>query len=100
MIKISKWLILETEQDFLNKWDERWGEGWGRWNYAIMKRPEHFPCAFQYQDSFDSHSCGSWCAISLELAKDNIERELKESIALSERMLNRLYSLKETQENA
>ena len=95
MLKMGKWLILETEQDFLSRWDERWE----RWNHAIMKRPDHFPCAFQYQDSFDSHSCGSWYAISLELAKDNIERELKEDIALSERMLSRLYNLKEEQEN-
>lgn len=95
MLKMGKWLILETEQDFLDRWEERWGS----WNHAAMKRPNHFPCAFQYQDSFDSHSCGSWCAISLELAKDNIERELREDIALSERMLNRLYNLKEAQEN-
>ena len=91
MLKMGKWLILETEQDFLDRWDERWE----RWNHVFMNRPNHFPCAFQYQDSFDSHSCGSWVAISLELAKDNIERELKEDIALSERMLNRLYNLKE-----
>jgi hypothetical protein len=88
---MGKWLILETEQDFLDNWNE----DWERWNHSFMIRPEHFPCAFQYQDSFDPRSCGSWDAISLELAKDNIERELKEDIALSERMLNRLYNLKE-----
>lgn len=95
MLKMGKWLILETEQDFLNRWEERWGS----WDHDSMKRPNHFPCAFQYQDSFDSHSCGSWYAISLELAKDNIERELREDIALSERMLNRLHNLKGVQEN-
>ena len=95
MLKMGKWLILETEQDFLNRWDE----DWERWDHAIMKRPDHFPCAFQYQDSIDSYCCGSWYAISFELAKDNIERELKEDIALSERMLSKLYNLKEALEN-
>jgi len=95
MLKMGKWLILETEQDFLNRWDE----SWGRWDHSIMTRPEHFPCAFQYQDPFDSYSCGSWYVISLELAKDNIERELKEDIALSERMLRKLYNLKKVQED-
>lgn len=91
MIKMGRWLILETEQDFLDKWDE----SWGRWDHSFMKRPNHFPCAFQYHDSSDSHFCGCWYPISPALAKDNIERELKEDIALSERMLNRLYNLKE-----
>lgn len=95
MLKKGKWLILETEQDFLNRWDA----DWERWDDEIMKRPDHFPCAFQYQDPFDFDCCGSWHAISLELAKDNIERELKEDIALSERMLSRLYNLKEANEN-
>ncbi len=95
MLEKGKWLILETEQDFLNKWNEHLGS----WDHAIMKRPIHFPCAFQYQVSFDSRGCDSWYAISLELAKDNIERELKEDIALYERMLNKLYNLKEVQEN-
>lgn len=91
MFEMGEWLILETEQDFLDGWDEYWG----RWDHAIMERPDHFPCAFQYQEPFDTHECGSWKAISLKLAKDNIERELKEDIALSERMLNELYNLKE-----
>lgn len=96
MLRMGKWLILETESDFLDNWDENWE----RWNHSFMRRPDYFPCAFQYQDSFDSHSCGSWYAISLELAKDNIERELKEDIALSERMLNRLYNLRRKDEDA
>ena len=43
MIEKNKWLILETEQDFLAKWDE----SWRRWDHALMKPPKHFPCAFQ-----------------------------------------------------
>ena len=95
MIEKNKWLILETEQDFLAKWDE----SWRRWDHALMKPPKHFPCAFQYQASFDPNCGSSWEAISLELAKNNIKKRLKEDIALSERMLNKLYDLKEAQED-
>ena len=95
MIEKNKWLILEAEQDFLAKWDE----SWRRWDHALMKPPKRFPCAFQYQESFDPRCCGSWEDISLKLAKDNIERKLKDDITISERMLNRLYSLKEAQED-
>ena len=95
MIAKNEWVILETEQDFLTKWNE----SWGRWDYAVMNPPKHFPCAFQYHASFDPSCPSSWEAISLELAKNNIEKRLKEDIALSEKMLNKLYNLKEAQED-
>lgn len=73
MIEVGKWLILETEQDFLSRWNEKFGS----WDHADMKRPNHFPCGFQYQKSFDPHSCGTWYAVSLELVRDNIEKDLR-----------------------
>lgn len=75
MLKMGRWLILETERDFLDKWDERWG----RWDHAMMKRPDHFPCGFQYQEDYCFNSvCGTWREEPLETVKAQIKEIMLE----------------------
>ena len=77
MVEYGKYLILENSYEFSSKWDEQWHT----WGYCYMaQKPNAYPCAFEYQESPDPKSRGSWIPRSVREVEIAIRKRIDERL--------------------
>ena len=91
MIQKNGFLIFINKED----WQEHYDKNWNRLNNCVFSggEPTNFPIAYQRFESWDPRCCDSLGIVSIEKAKQEIEKSCEKQIKNLQKTIDKLKEI-------